>query len=253
MNYYKCIVSYDGTGYCGWQLQPDCPTIVSTLQSKFYKVFACDATIIGASRTDAGVHALGQVALCRTDLTLPADKLMWAWNNRLPADIKICSVQSVDQLFHPQHNVVQKTYKYHFFLERPCPLVARYGMYVRRIPDLEKLQKCLELFVGMHDFRSFCTGDEMGDNTVRTIDKISLHYCQQYRAYCIEIKGPSFLRYMIRRIVGGCLTVAARSYLPVEYLQDVLHERNPQQQLPTAQAQGLLLYEINYEDAELNT
>lgn len=227
-------------------MQPDKPTVVSALHKSFTKVFATDVTIVGASRTDAGVHAMGQVAVCRTELDLRADHLMWAWNNRLPADIKICDLQAVDESFHPQRNVVQKTYRYHFFIDRPCPLFARYGMYVRRVPDLNKLHECMRIFVGTHNFRSFCTGDEMGDDTTRTIDSIDLRYLETYKAYCIEIKGHSFLRYMIRRLVGAGLTVASRSHMPVEYLKKVLLEANPKQMLPTAQAQGLMLYAIEY-------
>lgn len=231
-------------------MQPDHPTIVSALQKSFHKVFKVDAIIVGASRTDAGVHAVGQVALCRTEIDLPAEHLMWAWNNRLPLDIKICSMNVVDENFHPQRNVEQKTYRFHFFTERPCPLYARYGMYVRRIPDINKLKECMSIFVGTHDFRSFCTGDDMGDDTIRTIDAINLTYLEPYKTYCIELKGKSFLRYMIRRIVGAGLTVASRSHMPVEYLKKVLLACDPKQLLPTAQAQGLLLYSIDYRTEE---
>jgi tRNA pseudouridine38-40 synthase len=246
VKYYKFIVSYDGTAYCGWQIQPDHPTVVSALCKSFDRVFALKPTIVGASRTDAGVHALGQVAVCRTELDLPADQLLWAWNNRLPADIKICSMQVTDDKFHPQRNVKQKTYRFHFFLDRPCPIFARYGMYIRKVPDLQKLQECMQVFVGTHDFRSFCTGDDMGDNTTRTIDSITVTYLETYKAYCIEVKGKSFLRYMIRRIVGAGLTVASKPHLSADYLKNALLEANPNQLLPTAPAQGLMLYSIDY-------
>jgi tRNA pseudouridine38-40 synthase len=130
LNYYKIIVAYDGTDYCGWQLQPNEPTIVQALQKTFYRVFACNATIVGASRTDSGVHALGQVAVCRTDLDLDAQQLVWAWSNRLPGDIVIRSCERVDETFHPQHNVLQKTYHYYFCCERPLPMDSRYRWYV---------------------------------------------------------------------------------------------------------------------------
>ena len=246
MNYYKCTVAYDGTDYFGWQLQPDRPTVVQALQHTFKKVFKSDVVIVGASRTDAGVHALGQVALCRTELDIDAQQLLWAWNNRLPKDIMTRSCERVDETFHPQRNVLQKTYKYYFCCERSLPMASRYRWYVRKEPDYEKLHACLQVFVGTHDFRSFCTGDDMGDDTVRTIDAISVQYIELENAYCIEVQGPAFLRYMIRRIVGASMTVAARRHLPVDYLHEVLKARDPLQQLPTAPAQGLVLQSIIY-------
>ena len=246
MNYYKIIVAYDGTDYFGWQFQPDRPTIVQALQDSFKKVFKSDVIIVGASRTDAGVHALGQVAVCRTELDIDAQRLLWAWNNRLQKDIMIRSCERVDETFHPQRSVEQKTYRYYFCLERPLPMTSRYRWYVRKEPNLEKLRECLNIFVGTHDFRSFCTGDDMGEDTTRTIDTINLNYMESEQVYCIEVKGPSFLRYMIRRIVGASMTVAERRHLPVNYLYEVLKARNPLQQLPTAPAQGLVLQLIVY-------
>lgn len=246
MNYYKFTVAYDGTDYFGWQIQPDRPTIVQALQNTFKKVFLCNATIVGASRTDAGVHAAGQVAVCRTELELDAEQLMWAWNNQLQKDIMIRACDRVNEDFHPQRNVLQKTYRYYFCCDRPLPMTSRYRWYVRKEPDYQKLENCLKIFVGTYDFRSFCTGDDMGDDTIRTIDAINLDFIELDNAYCIEVQGPSFLRYMIRRIVGASMTVAAKRHLHVDYLHEVLMACNPLQRLPTAPAQGLVLQSIIY-------
>lgn len=246
VNYYKCIIAYDGTDYFGWQIQPDRPTIVHALQDSFKKVFKTDAIIVGASRTDAGVHALGQVAVCRTELDIEAQQLLWAWNNRLQKDVMVRSCQKVDETFHPQRNVQQKTYRYYFCCERPLPMAQRYRWHVQKQPNIDKLQDCLNIFIGTHDFRSFCTGDDMGEDTTRTIDSINVNFIEQEDAYCIEVKGPSFLRYMIRRIVGASITVAGRDHLAVNYLYNVLIEQNPLQTLPTAPAQGLVLDSIIY-------
>ena len=246
VNYYKITVAYDGTDYCGWQLQPDEPTIVQALQNTFHKVFACDVVIVGASRTDAGVHALGQVAVCRTQLDIDAQQLLWAWNNRLPQDIAICSCERVDERFHPQRNVAQKTYRYYFCCDRPLPMTSRYRWYVRKKPNMAKLNDCLRVFIGKHDFRSFCTGTDMGEDTVRTIDAIKLYKDGSERAYCIEVKGPAFMRYMVRRIVGASITVAAKPHLQVDYIREILQAKNPLHTLPTAPAQGLVLLSIVY-------
>lgn len=250
MNYYKCILAYDGTDYHGWQMQPDEPTVAQVLHKTFTKVFGLDASIVGASRTDSGVHALGQVVLLKTELDLEATKLFFAWNNRLPADILIRSIERVSEDFHPQRHVEQKTYWYHFFPERPLPFFARYGYYVRTMPNLDKLNESLQIFVGTHDFRSFCTGDDMGPNTVRTIDEINVTYIKRFKAYRIEVKGPGFLRYMIRRIVGASLISGQKDYFPLEYLCEVLLAKNPLHTLPTAPAHGLVLYKINYKQKE---
>lgn len=248
MNYYSMIVSYDGTDYCGWQLQPDRPTITGVLQNTFQSVFETPAIIVGASRTDSGVHALGQVCVCRTELDIEPDRIMSALNNRLPADIVIRAMSRVDETYHPQRRVEQKIYWYHFFLERPLPLAQRYGWYYRYPVDLQKLRKCLDLFLGTHNFRSFCTGNERGEDTIRTIDEISLEYLPCFGVYRIEIKGKSFLRYMIRRIVGACLEVASRPELACADIERVLAAKNPAHSLPKAPAKGLVLYNIIYQE-----
>ena len=123
--------------------------------------------------------------------------------------------------------------------------MQKYGWWVTTKPDLEKLKRCLQVFVGTHDFRSFCTGDEQ-ENTVRTIDSITLEYIKEYQAYRIAVSGPGFLRYMIRRIVGACMAVAMRKDLDIQLLRDVLAEKNPRQTLINAPAQGLMLRKISY-------
>jgi tRNA pseudouridine38-40 synthase len=112
--------------------------------------------------------------------------------------------------------------------------------------DQEKLQSALDIFVGTHDFRSFCKGTEMGENTVRTIRSITVTYARRYGAWCIEFKGPGFMRHMIRRIVGACLQVAARKDLSITYVKEVLEQKNPRQKLINAPAKGLCLYKICY-------
>ena len=247
MKKYKIIVAYDGTSYFGWQVQPEQITVVGTLQDTFSDVFSKEILISAASRTDAGVHATGQVAVFTTDLVIAPLQMQHAWQNILPESILIRSLEEVPLDWNPRHNVKQKTYYYHFFQERPLPFSARYGYYYRYPVSLEKLKECLNVFIGTHDFRSFCTGDEY-ENTVRTIDAAQIEYLPRFKAYRISIKGPGFLRYMIRRIVGACLEVASRDTLTIADLKKALEERNPLQLLPTAPAYGLLLYKIKYHD-----
>jgi tRNA pseudouridine38-40 synthase len=246
MHYYKLIIAYDGTNYDGWHEQPHKKTVEDVLYTTFKTVFKREGYILAASRTDAGVHALGQVAVFRTDFDLEPGLLKKAWNDRLPPDIMIRSLRPVDASFHPHYGVKQKTYFYHVFLQRPLPFVARYGWHFPLTLDLCKLQECLNIFLGKHDFRSFCSSDYKKDTT-RTIDSIRLVYLKRYRAYRIEVSGQRFAYNMIRRIVGAALYVARHDDIPASYLLDVLAEKNPQQILPTAPARGLLLYKIVYE------
>ena len=117
--------------------------------------------------------------------------------------------------------------------------------------DFEKLKQALQLFVGTHDFRSFCTGYDWSD-TVRTINSIDLEYLPEYDMYRIVIKGPRFLRYMIRRVVGACMQVAASPHLDIKILVEVMKQKNPEQTLLNAPAKGLMLYKIRYQNEEFN-
>jgi len=188
------------------------------------------------------------VCVCRTELAIEPDRIMSALNNRLPADIVIRSVSCADETYHPQRRVEQKIYWYHFFLERPLPLAQRYGWYYRYPVDLAKLEECLAVFHGTHNFRSFCTGNERGEDTIRTIDAITLECLPCFGVYRIEVRGKSFLRYMIRRIVGACLEVASRPELNCEDIERILAAKNPEHSLPKAPAKGLVLYNIMYQE-----
>ena len=247
MTIYKIVVAYDGTDYRGWQRQKKGRTIIQGLKDSFFSAFCKKKTIVGASRTDAGVHAFGQVAKLSTNLPIDPETLASVWNNALPFDVVIRSVSGADQFFHPQKNVKQKVYHYDFFVHRVLPFEQRYGYHCRRSLCLSKLKAGLEVFVGTHDFRSFYTGADLGERTIRTIDSIDLKCLEEDKKYRIVVKGKSFLRYMIRRIVGGAFEIAIREDLDAHHLQKALEERNPVQNLPTAPAKGLCLYSINYE------
>lgn len=244
---YVVRLSYDGFDYHGWQFQPNRVTIAGILHHEFESIFNTPVRLIGASRTDAQVHALGQVALVDTTAEMDPYELMHIWNRRLPRDIHIRSCIVAPHDFFPFSNVVQKTYYYHFFTKRPLPFYARYGLKCTRAVNLDRLQEGLALFVGTHDFRSFCTGFEQ-DSTVRTIDSISVVFVPQYQAYRIVVQGKSFLHHMIRRIVGACLYTAMYPNRTCEQLREALLARDPHQQLPNAHGHGLLLRRIIYKN-----
>lgn len=244
---YKIVVAYDGTHYQGWQEQDNGPTVSWALSSTYKQVFGHDIKIIGASRTDAGVHALGQVARFDTCLKLSPGSLQEAWNNRLPPDVHIRSLEPSLADFNPRFDALEKTYWYHFFIKRPMPFAARFGLFYYRAIDFDKLTRALALFAGTHDFRSFCTGDDI-KTTTRTISRIELGYAPEFQAHRITVTGPGFARYMVRRIVGACIYISARPNLLLDELTDVLAQCDPQHTLPTAPARGLMLAHIIYSD-----
>lgn len=251
MAYYTIIIAYDGTDFHGWQVQPTAITIASALQHAWFQLMHEQITILGASRTDAGVHALGQVARFTTSLPARADleQLRHAWNARLPRGILIRSFTPSTPDFHPNHNVLQKTYYYTLFLRQPLPFVQRFGWYYEFMPqvDLAKFARGLEYYPGTHNFGSFCKQDaDDPRDPVRTVDTITLKPITRFGALLIEIKGPSFVRFQIRRMIGYALDLARRPHLDVSYLQDLLRNPNPQQTLLKADARGLCLRKIVY-------
>jgi tRNA pseudouridine38-40 synthase len=243
-NQYKIIVAYDGTGYAGWIQQPDEPSIVQTLHDSFEHVFGKKIRLLGSSKTDAGVHAMGQVAVFKTDLTIPADKMKWAWNNALPESISIRSLE-LNNDFYPHAHVKRKTYHYDLFIDRPLPSYARYGHQPFGAVDWDMFQKALQLFEGTHNFAAFYTGNDRED-TERTIDEIRLEYLKERRMYRVIVRGKSFLRHMVRRIIGASLAVAQRESVSLDDIQKALHTGQTNCQLPTAPAKGLMLYNIEY-------
>ena len=249
MQKYKILVAYDGTDYHGWQIQPSDVTVTSILQYSFNHAFEKPISIFGASRTDAGVHALGQVAQFYTDLVIPEEKIRAAWNKVLPPSIVVRSLTRSNEKFHPCRDVKQKTYYYHLFVKRPLPFIARYGWfydYMHKV-DLAIFYQALKLYEGTHDFASFCKV-EAGIDTVRTIDSIVVRQLPRFGALRIEVKGKSFLRFQIRRMIGYALDVARRKDLSVDYLKKVLESKNPQQTLIKADAAGLCLRKVIYHD-----
>jgi tRNA pseudouridine38-40 synthase len=246
MKTYKLIVSYDGSDYYGWQAQTHRPSVASALNNAFKRAFKKEISVLGASRTDAGVHALGQVVRVKTDLPMTPEKLRWAWNNVLPPSIMIRSLQLVEDSFNPFCSVLYKIYYYHIFLERPLPFVQQYGYYYPYPLDIQVFKKALHFFVGTHDFSSFRSSEDVREDTVRTIDAITLEYNRRYKMYRVIIKGQKFLRHMIRRMIGASLAIASRPDLSVKTLEIVMKKCNPSHTLPNAPAQGLLLYKIIY-------
>ncbi len=248
MKQYKLVIAYDGTDYSGWIQQPNRASVVQTLQVAFARVFKKKIVLLGASKTDAGVHALGQVAVFKADIAVDAEKMRWAWNNALPSSIVIRSLVS-DEQFHPHVNVKYKIYYYHFFVDRPLPFIARYGYYMAHQFDWQRFEQALQCFVGTHDFYAFYTGSEPNKNTVRTIERIKLEFIKRYSVYRVVIAGERFLRHMVRRMVGAAFTVVSDGSVSHDDIRMALQRRSVNCKLTTAPANGLMLYKIIYKEA----
>jgi len=222
------------------------------MRETFKNVFKQEhVLLVGASRTDAGVHAHGQVLRLRTNLsdTITPSKLLCVWNDALPDDIVIREIFPVDEEFHPQHDIVKKVYEYTLFLRRPLPQQQRFGWFFRFPIHSEKLVRCLMQFVGTHDFRAFCKETSEVD-TVKTIESITLERTSGGDGYTIVVTGSSFLRHMIRRIVGAAVNVASRTSLTEHDIKMMLLSKKNLKILPTAPAKGLCLREIQYKIKE---
>jgi len=252
---YSIIIAYDGTDFHGWQQQPHDDTVTSCLEAAWLKTFGHSINILGASRTDTGVHALGQVARIRTDLQIDPSRMLKAWNARLPSSIRIRSINLVADDFNPLRNVKQKTYYYTLFLKPPLPFVARFGWHYIFINDvdLDIFARGLQLYVGTHDFGSFCKKEFDDESTVRTIDKIDLYELKRWGALIVSIKGAAFAHFQIRRMIGYALDVARRKELSLDYLEEILKNPNPKQTLVKADPQGLCLRKIVYKDHDERT
>jgi tRNA pseudouridine38-40 synthase len=250
MRTFKLTVAYDGTDFAGWQVQLKHKTIASCMQNVFYKTFNQKISLLGASRTDAGVHALGQVAKFKADLKISDEKILEIWNRSLPKSILIRKLETVSSEFHPHKNVLQKTYYYNLFLQRPMPFLARYGWlynFINQV-DLQKYNHALQLYLGEHDFASFCKIEEKHKSTIRTIDSITLSKLEKFGAIQVKIQGKSFLRFQIRRMIGYALDISRKKTVSLEYLKEILDNPNPKQKLLKAEGCGLILRKVDYKN-----
>lgn len=240
----KLIVAYDGTNYCGWQLQKNGITIEEVLNKTLSDFFHQEIRVIGASRTDSGVHALGNVAVFDADVTMPPEKIAYAINNLLPDDIRIQRSEEVASDFHPRYCDTRKTYEYKIYnAQFPDPMVRLYSHFVYFHLDEEKMQQGASYLVGEHDFKSFCTPKEDVENTVRTIYYIKV--IREGNMVRILVNGNGFLYNMVRIIVGSLLKVGMGMIEPSE-IGNILEARDRTRAGHKAAACGLTLMNIEY-------
>ena len=240
----KLTVSYDGTNYCGWQVQPNGITVQEVLNKHLSELTGEPIETIGASRTDAGVHALGNVAVFDTNVRMPGEKFSYALNQRLPEDIKIQKSEEVDLSFHPRYVNSEKTYEYRILNRRfPVPTMRFYAHFTYIPLDEEKMREGAAYLVGEHDFKSFCGTGAQVKTTVRCIKNIEIE--KQGGLLILRITGNGFLYNMVRIIAGTMMEVGSGAY-PPEHIKEVLEARDRRAAGPTAPAKGLTLVKIEY-------
>lgn len=241
------VVAYDGTNYCGWQTQPNGITVQGVLNDTLSELLGEKIETIGASRTDAGVHALGNVAVFDTNTRIPGEKISYALNQRLPEDIRIRGSREVPLTFHPRKTDSIKTYEYRILNEEfPNPVKRLYSHFTYLPLDEKKMNEGAKFLIGEHDFKSFCSVNAQVESTVRTI--YSCEVQREGTELVIRISGGGFLYNMVRIIAGTLMEVGNGKY-PPEAVADILKAKERTAAGPTAPARGLTL--ISYEFPEL--
>ncbi len=240
----KLVIAYDGTNYCGWQLQPEKPTVEACLNRALSELLREEITVIGASRTDSGVHALGNVAVFDTESRIPAEKIAQAVNQRLPEDIRVQSSEEVIADFHPRRCVSRKTYEYRILNRRfALPTERFYSCYNYYTLEVDLMQKAAAYLIGEYDFKSFCSVKTQALDTIRTIYQLEVDKTGDI--ITIRVTGSGFLYNMIR-IIAGTLMEVGRGAYPPEKVKTMLEGQDRSLAGPTAPAQGLTLIKIEY-------
>ena len=239
----RITVAYDGTNYHGWQLQDNGITVEAELNRCLTELLGEEIKVIGASRTDSGVHALGNVAVFDTVNRMPAKKISYALNQRLPEDIRIQKSAEVPSDWHPRHCESRKTYEYRIYRgEFPMPVKRLYSHYIYTPLDVGRMREAAAYLEGEHDFKSFCQTGAQVESTVRTI--YSLWVEEQDSELVIRVCGNGFLYNMVR-IIAGTLIEAGQGKREPESVPEILGALNRGAAGPTAPARGLTL--VKYE------
>lgn len=241
----RLVVAYDGTNYCGWQLQKNGETIEGVLNRELTALLKEPVAVTGASRTDAGVHALGNVAIFDTENRMAADKICLAVNQSLPEDIRVQSSEEVPLFWHPRKANCTKTYEYRILNRRIALPTQRLYAYFCYYPlDVEKMRQGAACLVGEHDFKSFCTAKSRKEDTVRTIYRLDIE--QDGDCIVIRISGSGFLYNMVR-IIAGTLIQVGKGACPPQEVEEILAARDRRRAGQTAPAAGLTLVGMEYE------
>jgi tRNA pseudouridine38-40 synthase len=241
---FKLLLQYDGTDYCGWQIQRKEPTVQGALEEALKRIIGSGIRVSGASRTDAGVHALGQVANFKAQTRMKPEALQEALNCNLPHDIRVISVEQVDFDFHSRFTPSRKEYLYRIFTGRVVPpFLRRYVLHVRRPLSLDAMKAAAALFSGSMDLKAFENTGGSAKSTVRFIFESTLETCGEEIHYRIAANG--FLKQMVRTVVGTLIEVG-RGKMSAADVERVIASKDRTQAGPSVKAKGLFLKKVTY-------
>ena len=247
---FKLTLAYDGTDFCGWQVQPQRATLQGALANAIERVTGERVLPQGSGRTDAGVHALAQVASVALESPIPADNLLAALNHTLPTSIRVIAVEQAPFEFHARHSVKAKTYEYRIFRASICsPFMARYVHHHPYPLDEGTMRRAADLVVGEHDFTSFAAADpERGkdDEEANNLRRIFFsEWARDGDLLVYRVRGDGFLHHMVRNLVGTFLLVGKGSFTEA-FVSQILAARSRSAAGPTAPASGLFLINVEY-------
>jgi len=244
----KLIVQYDGTNFNGWQVQkkhPQARTVQAVLEKALERIVKEPVKLIGAGRTDSGVHAKGQAANFHTQNPIPVEKWPAALNSILPPDVAVVGAEEVPEEFHARYWAKKKTYLYYILNARyPDVFLRNYAFHLPQKLNLEDMQEAARFILGTHDFKSFCAAGSSVKNYRRTIFEAG--FSMQGELIVFKITADGFLYKMVRSIVGTLLEIGKGKYPPC-WMQEVLEAQDRKKSGPTAPPHGLFLYKIFYD------
>lgn len=243
MHRYKCIVSYDGYNYMGFQIQEDLPTVELRIKEALYKMLGLDIKIYPSGRTDRYVHAYGQVFHFDLEQYIPEVGIQNGLNSYLPMDIHIKNVEIVDESFHARFSAKSKEYRYYICHKEYNPLTVRYAPYIKGL-DINRMKEAIKLFEGVHDFKGFASAsiDSRKDTTKHVIEVRVNEYDAYYEFVFV---GTGFLKYQIRRMMGLLIEIG-RKKENKEKILEVLEKKDPSISHKVADGCGLYLYKVTY-------
>ena len=245
---FKVTVAYDGTDYVGWQRQANGVSIQGLIEDALRTLDGRDVNVAGAGRTDAGVHALGQVAGFTLAREMAPGALVRALNAHLPPDVRVVTAEEVPPAFHPRFSASRKTYRYRLCHDEVLsPFERRYAWHLPGPLDVDAMRAAASCLVGRHDFAAFQGAGSAVTNTEREVFESAIRNPQS-AILCYEVSGSGFLRHMVRTIVGS-LAEIGRGRRPAEWLGEVLASRSRLTAGPTAPPEGLFLVRVEYADA----
>jgi tRNA pseudouridine38-40 synthase len=240
----KLTVQYDGTDFAGFQRQPDARTVQQTLEESIGSALGHKVAILAAGRTDAGVHALGQVVTVDTDVPIPVGAAPIAFTSKLPLSVAVVAAEEVDPSFHPRFDATSKRYVYRIAVrEVRSPFLGRYAWCIRPALDAEMMAAAAEHIEGRHDFRSFCASGSDAKHFVRAVSRLEIARDGDLVEMWIDADG--FLYQMVRIIVGTLVEVGRGRMAPEDVAQ-IVEARDRRKAGPTAPPQGLCLARVEY-------